>query len=288
MGAILDNSGPFKEKLMNDERFNEMAGNQKQQEDDSSSEEEESDMGGQPAETGITTEQVCLPPTSSDEEIDYSESSGVGGQLMAEIRHLESPKICDDICFGDELPEDEPMGKRRKTKTLKPEVRYVYVTHPACPGPAEKPAQGTNPTILPGPVSAVGSVRRSGEKEVVKMAQDAVPVCGNRGGEEKQEEPDRKAPGAGGEGGMVGGRVAPPASAGALDKCRVEVRRGNVAATAPLAEVVAGIPVLGSASSAPVCFAAPMRHAVPPVGFGMAEGDGGPGVVGMASLPLVL
>ncbi|XP_044129036.1 uncharacterized protein LOC122922496 [Bufo gargarizans] len=121
MGAILENSGPFKEKLMNDKRFNEMAGSREQQEDDSSSEEEESDMGGQPAETGITAEQVCLPPTSSDEEIDFSESSGVGGQLMAEIRHLESPKIREDICFGDELPEDEPIGKKRKAKTLNPE-----------------------------------------------------------------------------------------------------------------------------------------------------------------------
>ncbi|XP_069807228.1 uncharacterized protein [Dendropsophus ebraccatus] len=130
---ILENSGPFKEKLQNDDRFAQterekrrgLRGLQPE-----SRVEEEGDAAEvrdvepnpprgpqqQTPYSGLPAGQAAL--SSSRGSGDESNTSYQGGALMAQIQLLESPGRLQDFVFGDELPEEAP-GRKTKVKTTK-------------------------------------------------------------------------------------------------------------------------------------------------------------------------
>ncbi|XP_069813166.1 uncharacterized protein DDB_G0287625-like [Dendropsophus ebraccatus] len=142
---IREMSGGFKEKLINDDRFREMADNRERRlmglqpesqvdddDDDDDDNNDEMDEDQQPDPpgslqqhqqapySGPPAQQPVVTPADSGED---SDSSGQGGALMAQIRMIESPLCPQNFVFGDELPEEAPGGKKGKTKAKQQEVR---------------------------------------------------------------------------------------------------------------------------------------------------------------------
>ncbi|XP_077136826.1 uncharacterized protein LOC143793655 [Ranitomeya variabilis] len=204
---ILDGSGPFREKLENDDRFRAMTGGapegsrssgQVVEEDDEECEEEVAPYpppGGlvrdlQASHSGIAPEQVALPSDSgpsgdsgSEGEDEDGGSSSEGGCLvMQQIRQIESPVRFNQLRFGDEICEDEATrrGMKRKAKKSKKKTstveKYVYV--PLSGAPRSRCAA---PATHPGSDSVVGPQRGSGEI-TGHDTQGAASVCGNGGG----------------------------------------------------------------------------------------------------------
>ncbi|XP_075687744.1 uncharacterized protein LOC142656703 [Rhinoderma darwinii] len=124
-GFILENSGPFKEKLLNDDRFRAMKGvcdPGKQTDDEGEEEEMCPGASGQWSTCSeLPAEQVALPMDSSsagegdtcDQDISSSNS---GGRLMAEIRQLQSPVSLQHFSFGADLGPEEKVNAKRAAK----------------------------------------------------------------------------------------------------------------------------------------------------------------------------
>ncbi|XP_071975151.1 uncharacterized protein [Engystomops pustulosus] len=149
---ICENSGPFKEKLINDDRFAQMADNREQrlmglqpvsqveEEDDDDDNEQQFPPGGlqedqQASCSGPPAGQPAVTPRSGED----SDTGSQGGALMAEIRLLESPVRMENFSFADELPEEAAGGSsRRKSKKTRPKqqeerkCRVVMTTLSQC------------------------------------------------------------------------------------------------------------------------------------------------------------
>ncbi|XP_066446423.1 uncharacterized protein [Eleutherodactylus coqui] len=133
---ILETSGPFREKLLNDRRFSQMAarspGSRKtaRKYQPSSTEESEALEGRaacsaeqqsslQPGTgTSIPAEQIGLPSSSDDSDgSEYgSSSSGQGALLLQQIMLQESPARMQAMHFGDELPPETAAGGKKAKK----------------------------------------------------------------------------------------------------------------------------------------------------------------------------
>ncbi|CAN2390194.1 zinc finger, partial [Pristimantis euphronides] len=123
-GQILAGSGPFREKLLNDDRFR---GGSPAETMQGSSEEEEDARGGVPLGTLQCSEGVSggppdgqdypLPASSDEEEVPAS----VGGLVLQQIKLLESPIDPQSFSFGDDLLEGDSgvSGKVRSAKSKK-------------------------------------------------------------------------------------------------------------------------------------------------------------------------
>ncbi|XP_073526937.1 uncharacterized protein [Phyllobates terribilis] len=136
--TIREQSGPFKEKLINEDRFREMADTREQRQiglQPESQVDDESDDDQQQAPPGSlqshpqatcselparhATETSSRSSAGSGED---SDSSGQGGALMAEIKLLESPVCLQNFHLGDDLPEEAPGG-HKKAKRTKPKLQ---------------------------------------------------------------------------------------------------------------------------------------------------------------------
>ncbi|XP_073510580.1 tumor necrosis factor ligand superfamily member 13 isoform X2 [Phyllobates terribilis] len=136
--TIREQSGPFKEKLINEDRFREMADTREQRQiglQPESQVDDESDDDQQQAPPGSLQshpQATCseLPAgqaamasgRSSAGSGEDSDSSGQGGALMAEIKLLESPVCLQNFHLGDDLPEEAPGGHKKAKKT-KPKLQ---------------------------------------------------------------------------------------------------------------------------------------------------------------------
>ncbi|XP_056415891.1 uncharacterized protein LOC130357279 [Hyla sarda] len=132
---ILENSGPFREKLLNEDRFHTMErekqrrlrGLQPRVEEEGDAAEadnvEPNPPGGLQHLTpysGLPAGQVAMSSgRGSGGSGDESSTSHQGGALMAQIQLLESPGRLQDFTFGDELPEEAPGGRKKKLKKTK-------------------------------------------------------------------------------------------------------------------------------------------------------------------------
>ncbi|XP_073500019.1 uncharacterized protein [Phyllobates terribilis] len=135
---IREQSGHFKEKLINKDRFREMADTREQRQmglQPESQVDDESDDDQQQAPPGSLQshpQATCseLPAgqatvtsgRSSAGSGEDSDSSGQGGALMAEIKLLESPVCLQNFHLGDDLPEEAPGGHKKAKKT-KPKLQ---------------------------------------------------------------------------------------------------------------------------------------------------------------------
>ncbi|XP_073493950.1 adenylate kinase 8 isoform X2 [Phyllobates terribilis] len=146
--TIREQSGPFKEKLINEDRYREMADTREQRQmglQPESQVDDESDDDQQQAPPGSLQshpQATCseLPAgqatvtsgRSSAGSGEDSDSSGQGGALMAEIKLLESPVCLQNFHLGDDLPEEAPGGhkKAKKTKPKLQEAGWVIEGFP--------------------------------------------------------------------------------------------------------------------------------------------------------------
>ncbi|XP_071986571.1 uncharacterized protein [Engystomops pustulosus] len=128
---LLERSGPFKEKILNDERFREMEEEKQRrlmglQPESQMEEESPVPYSGPPAGQAAMSSGCGSAGPGEDSD------SHQGGALMEEIRRLESPVHLQDFTFGDDLPEDAPGGsKPRKKKTKSVEVDSLWTPTPA-------------------------------------------------------------------------------------------------------------------------------------------------------------
>ncbi|KAM4019209.1 uncharacterized protein ACNLHF_028553 [Anomaloglossus baeobatrachus] len=133
---IREKSGPFKEKLMSEDRFRQMADNREQrlmglqpesQVDDDDDDQQKAPPGSLQSHPQATCSelpagQAAVPssrgPAGSGEDSDHSSQ---GGALMAEIKLLESPVCLQNFHLGDDLPEEAPGGKSKAKNKPKPQ-----------------------------------------------------------------------------------------------------------------------------------------------------------------------
>ncbi|XP_071971206.1 uncharacterized protein [Engystomops pustulosus] len=131
---LLERSGPFKEKILNDERFREMEEEKQRrlmglQPESQTEEESPVPYSGPPA------GQAALSTGCGSAGPGEDSDSHQGGALMEEIRRLESPVHLLDFTFGDDLPEDAPGGskpRKKKTKSVEVAILILFATF-ECP-----------------------------------------------------------------------------------------------------------------------------------------------------------
>ncbi|CAN2387234.1 hypothetical protein PRIEUP_LOCUS8268, partial [Pristimantis euphronides] len=165
---ILAGSGPFREKLINDERFR---GDPAETAQGSSEEEEEDARGGVPLGTLQCSEGVSggppdgqdypLPASSDEEEVPAS----VGGLVLQQIRLLESPIDPQSFSFGDDLLEEDSgvSGKVRSAKSKKRQKGQVIeklAFRYSSPGSASEPDRGAGRSSA-GPVAPQNAAQHS-------------------------------------------------------------------------------------------------------------------------------
>ncbi|XP_073407256.1 uncharacterized protein [Dendrobates tinctorius] len=137
---LREKSGSFKEKLMNEDRFREMADNREQRQmglqPESQVDDDDYDQQKAPPASLLSHPQAScseLPAgqatlasgRSSAGSGEDSDNSGQGGALMAEIKLLESPVCLQNFHLGDDLPEEAPGDQKKKAKTTKPKLQEV-------------------------------------------------------------------------------------------------------------------------------------------------------------------
>ncbi|XP_073516042.1 uncharacterized protein [Phyllobates terribilis] len=136
--TIREQSGPFKEKLINEDRFREMADTREQRQmgllpesqvdDESDDDQQEAPPGSLQSHPQATCSELpagqatVTSGRSSAGSGEDSDSSGQGGALMAEIKLLESPVCLQNFHLGDDLPEEAPGGQKKAKKT-KPKLQ---------------------------------------------------------------------------------------------------------------------------------------------------------------------
>ncbi|XP_073417319.1 reticulon-2 isoform X3 [Dendrobates tinctorius] len=138
---LREKSGPFKEKLINEDRFREMADNREQRQmglqpesqvdDDDDDDQQKAAPGSlqshpQASCSELHAGQVTLASgRSSAGSGEDSDNSGQGGALMTEIKLLESSVCLQNFHLGDDLPEAAPGDQKKKAKKNKPKLQEV-------------------------------------------------------------------------------------------------------------------------------------------------------------------
>lgn len=178
---LLRESGSFKEKLLNEGRFQDMAEEKagtskgKTVEEDSSESGEEEEVPEKNSATlteavprtsasppmpasesavssfftssGIPADQVRLP--SSDSGSEDNISGGEGGYLMEDIRQSESPRVdLGNFAFGEDLLEDDDSCGRKKQKKTKAKTKQVEVSPLMAPPTVSAPSTVSAPVTL--------------------------------------------------------------------------------------------------------------------------------------------
>ncbi|XP_073400342.1 uncharacterized protein [Dendrobates tinctorius] len=141
---LREKSGPFKEKLINEDRFRKMADNREQRQmelqpesqvDDDDDDQQKAPPGSLQSHPQATCSELpagqatLASGRSSAGSGEDSENSGQGGALLAEIKLLESPVCLQNFHLGDDLPEEAPGGQKKKVKKNKPKLQEANSAH---------------------------------------------------------------------------------------------------------------------------------------------------------------
>ncbi|XP_073504820.1 uncharacterized protein [Phyllobates terribilis] len=169
--TIREQSGPFKEKLINEDCFREMADTREQRQmglqpesqvdDESDDDQQEAPPGSLQSHPQATCSELpagqatVTSGRSSAGSGEDSDSSGQGGALMAEIKLLESPVCLQNFHLGDDLPEEAPGGHKKAKKT-KPKLQEA----------------GTDQTTLAPDVSSKEAALEATEESMKMIQQD--------------------------------------------------------------------------------------------------------------------
>ncbi|XP_066441517.1 uncharacterized protein [Eleutherodactylus coqui] len=230
---ILEESGPFKEKILNDDRFAKMAARCSDHEQTESSDGEASDEEFEdvqetleqpvcsqdlaPTPRGTTSprgklpEEIALPSTSGESEVEER----TGRLQLQKTPQPEASVHMEGFMFGDELPEQDTKIKRKKKKPEKLQEKLVFV--PGSSGLAAKSDQSSDPKNPPGSGSVVGLEREVGEKRA-QLVRPPVPVLvGNKGKEISKKGAVKASTDAGRGTGKEGGSGATNAASAACD-----------------------------------------------------------------------
>ncbi|CAN2391905.1 hypothetical protein PRIEUP_LOCUS1945, partial [Pristimantis euphronides] len=166
---ILAGSGPFREKLINDDRFRgypaEIAqGSSEEEEEDVS---EDVPLGTLQCSEGVSGgppdgQDYPLPASSDEEEVPAS----VGGLVLQQIRLLESPIDPQSFSFGDDFLEEDSgvSGKVRSAKSKKRQKGQVIeklAFRYSSPGSASEPDRGAGRSSA-GPVAPQNAAQHVG------------------------------------------------------------------------------------------------------------------------------
>ncbi|CAN2389585.1 zinc finger, partial [Pristimantis euphronides] len=185
---ILAGSGPFREKLLNDDRFRgspagKMQGSSEEEEDDISDAREDVPLGTLQCSEGVSggppNGQDYPLPASSDEE---EEPASVGGLVLQQIRVLESPIDPQSFSFGDDFLEEDSgvSGKSKssaksKKRRQKGQIIEKLAFRYSSPGSASEPDRGAGS-------SSAGPVAPQNAAQHVGMASGSGTTGGGGGG----------------------------------------------------------------------------------------------------------